>query len=234
MSELKRYLAYIAAPFGVAVAIIALYVADSVSGGYWMIPETVRGYNGNIVYNIFVAWQPKYGFKQATDGDALGKLLSPFIAIDRVYFHKTYDISQPRQEAQVRALPSRLWHPNFRKFATIKNPSYCAWEATYTNGDKRAYAYKLRATDGKLSVYSYLLPSGQKTNINERVLLPVKLKLSNPDSLTYDVRLPDGEVRSEEMKFDEIPKDQATLRAVVRIADAQPDVLYFRRLDLQP
>ena len=95
------------------------YVADSLSGGYWMMPERNLHDQFDCGLSMHTAfnWQPRIGYHSQFVTDAMGYLYAPLIRLDRRFIHPTHYLSDKGGFDWCDNLPISEMHPRFREEA---------------------------------------------------------------------------------------------------------------------
>lgn len=100
----------------VVVTWLALYIFNSISGGYSLKPVTTRNPNNNagIGYDIHIVWRPLLGRFEDGHTDLAGCVFSPLIVADRAFVHRSIDLIDPQGYANAQKLKPSQLHPEER------------------------------------------------------------------------------------------------------------------------
>ena len=92
------------------------YFANSLCGGYWMIPEMDGHdrYSFGLAIPTAILWQPRFGHEAIGTYDLLGEFYAPLICLDRKFVHPTIYISDEGDSKKADNLHPTEVHPEFR------------------------------------------------------------------------------------------------------------------------
>ncbi len=98
------------------VAYVFIYALNSSLGGYWLdIEPDGRRYAKEFSVSPEIRWQPRIGYSGWHEGDFVGWIFHPLVALDQKYWHPTKDEMDSTYEKWFDSeLKVSQVHPKFR------------------------------------------------------------------------------------------------------------------------
>lgn len=193
MQKLRRVLFGITA---LACCYAALYVGNSLAGGYWLQPvrdgKHVWALSGFSMHDA-VQWQPRFGYVEKYNKDHIGIFFYPLLRLDQKFWHPTRYVSDEGDFHWLsKDMPVSQVHPNFRaEFLKNQEPRPALQTPPQSNEADHTVDYqlaKLRAaldsanTQTDMNRRSYDISQhldGRLAKLEERIRADLE-----PDSLT--------------------------------------------------